>query len=69
MKFSSLVQRIGGDGADAWLIHYAALAARAIAYVAQFARCVAVTGFGVLGEGEIDTMECSLRRDLLGAPN
>ena len=28
MKFSSLVQRIGGDGADAWLIHYAALAAR-----------------------------------------
>ena len=24
---------------------------------------------GVLGEGEIDTMECSLRRDLLGAPN
>lgn len=28
MKFSSLVQRIGGDGADAWRIHYAALAAR-----------------------------------------
>jgi arginine:pyruvate transaminase len=28
VKFSSLVQRIGGDGADAWFIHYAALAAR-----------------------------------------
>jgi len=28
VKFSSLVQRIGGDGSDAWVIHYAALAAR-----------------------------------------
>jgi aspartate/methionine/tyrosine aminotransferase len=28
VKFSSLVRRIGGDGADAWLTHYEALAAR-----------------------------------------
>ena len=28
MKFSSLVQRIAGDGADAWHTHYAAMAAR-----------------------------------------
>jgi arginine:pyruvate transaminase len=28
VKFSQLVKRIGGDGADAWLTHYAALAAR-----------------------------------------
>jgi len=28
VKFSPLVKRIGGDGADAWLTHYAALAAR-----------------------------------------
>jgi aspartate/methionine/tyrosine aminotransferase len=28
VKFSSLVKRIGGDGADAWLTHYEALAAR-----------------------------------------
>ena len=27
VKFSDLVQRIGGDGADAWLTHYAAVAA------------------------------------------
>ena len=28
MKFSKLVERIGGDGSDAWHTHYAALAAR-----------------------------------------
>ncbi|MFZ0006813.1 MAG: hypothetical protein WAK94_01070, partial [Steroidobacteraceae bacterium] len=28
MKFSPLTQRIGGDGADAWLTHYQAVAAR-----------------------------------------
>ena len=28
MKFSPLVKRISGEGADAWLTHYAALAAR-----------------------------------------
>ena len=28
VKFSSLVDRIGGDGVDAWLTHYAAVAAR-----------------------------------------
>jgi len=28
MKFSSLVDRITGDGADAWAIHYAARAAQ-----------------------------------------
>ena len=28
MQYSRLVQRIAGDGADAWLIHYAALAAQ-----------------------------------------
>ena len=28
MKFSALTQRIGGDGADAWQIHYEAVAAR-----------------------------------------
>lgn len=28
VNFSPLVKRIGGDGADAWLTHYAALAAR-----------------------------------------
>jgi aspartate/methionine/tyrosine aminotransferase len=28
MNFSPLVERIAGDGADAWLTHYAALAAR-----------------------------------------
>jgi octopine/nopaline transport system ATP-binding protein len=28
VKFSTLVQRIGGDGADAWLTHYSAVAAR-----------------------------------------
>lgn len=28
MKFSSLVNRVAGDGADAWRTHYAALAAR-----------------------------------------
>ena len=28
VKFSSLVQRIAGEGSDAWRIHYAALAAR-----------------------------------------
>jgi aspartate/methionine/tyrosine aminotransferase len=28
MKYSNLVKRIGGDGADAWTIHYAASAAR-----------------------------------------
>ncbi len=28
MRFSALTQRIGGDGADAWLTHYEAVAAR-----------------------------------------
>src|SRR5690242_20820205 len=28
VQFSPLVQRIGGDGAEAWLTHYAAVAAR-----------------------------------------
>jgi len=28
VQYSSLVQRIGGDGAEAWLTHYAAVAAR-----------------------------------------
>ncbi len=28
VKFSPLVKRLGGDGADAWVTHYAALAAR-----------------------------------------
>src|SRR5579862_9393619 len=28
VKFSALVQRISGDGADAWLTHYEAVAAR-----------------------------------------
>lgn len=28
MKFSPLVDRIGGDGADAWVTHYEAVAAR-----------------------------------------
>ncbi len=28
MQYSPLVQRIAGDGADAWLIHYAARAAQ-----------------------------------------
>ena len=29
MRFSPLVDRISGDGADAWITHYEALAARA----------------------------------------
>ena len=28
LKFSPLVERIAGEGADAWLIHYAARAAK-----------------------------------------
>ena len=28
VKFSALVKRISGDGADAWLTHYQAVAAR-----------------------------------------
>ncbi len=28
MQFSALVERIGGEGADAWDTHYAAAAAR-----------------------------------------
>jgi len=28
MQYSDLVRRITGDGADAWLTHYEALAAR-----------------------------------------